>query len=170
MLGVVGAVSIVLAAVMAPMQLQSSDFPPAGVIPLSSMAVECGGRNRSPELAWKGTPKSTKSFALIVHDPDAPIKGGFYHWVLYNLPATTHNLVGDATLAANQVGETSLGKAAYHGPCPPPGPAHHYVFTLYALDLAHIPAAAPLRADQLEGRIAGHVVARAVLEGTAARP
>jgi Raf kinase inhibitor-like YbhB/YbcL family protein len=159
--------SIVLAAAMPAMQLASDDFRPGGVIALSSMATDCGGRNRSPQLAWSNAPKTTKSFALVVHDPDAPIPGGFYHWVVYNLPATTRMLAGDAKLAPNQIGETSLGKPGYYGPCPPPGPAHHYLFTLYALDIAHISADAPLAAAQVESRIAGHVLARGTLEGIA---
>jgi Raf kinase inhibitor-like YbhB/YbcL family protein len=170
MLRVVAAAGIALAAATPAMQLQSSDFPAGGVIPLAAMAGGCGGANRSPALAWSDPPATAKSFALIVHDPDAPIPGGFYHWVVYNLPATTHKLVIAAKLAVNQVGATSLGKPGYYGPCPPPGPAHHYTFTLYALDVERISADAPLTAPQLEGRIAGHVLARAVLGGTASRP
>lgn len=157
---------IVLAAATGTMQLQSADFSDRGVIPSRAMAVDCGGRNRSSELTWTAAPKGAKSFALIVHDPDAPIPGGFYHWVVYNLPATTHRLAAAAKLSGGQLGETSAGKPEYYGPCPPPGPAHHYVFTLYALDLAHIAADAPLTAAQLEARIAGHVLAHAVLRGT----
>ena len=79
-----------------------------------------------------------------MHDPDAPMPGGFYHWVVYNIPAGTHALVGDAKLSPAQLGSTSAGKPGYYGPCPPPGPAHHYTITLYALDLAHIATDAPL--------------------------
>jgi Raf kinase inhibitor-like YbhB/YbcL family protein len=165
MFRVVAAASIVLAANGA-MQLQSSDFPAGGVIPRLAMAADCGGENRSPQLAWHGAPNGAKSFALILYDSDAPIPGGFYHWVVYNLPATTQQLGADAKLASDQLGETSLGKPGYYGPCPPPGPAHHYTFTLYALDLARISADVPLTAAQLEGRIAGHILARGVLRGT----
>ncbi len=167
MLRAVGAAAIVLAAVTGTMQLQSSDFPAGGTIPLPSMALDCGGRNRSPELTWNGAPKNAKSFALILHDPDAPIPGGFYHWVVYNLPSSTNRLGGGAKLAPDQLGETTLGKPGYYGPCPPPGPAHHYVFTFYALDLPHVAAAAPLTAAQLQARIAGHVLAQGVLTGIA---
>jgi Raf kinase inhibitor-like YbhB/YbcL family protein len=159
---------IVLAA-MATMQLYSGDFSAGGVIPRALMAVDCGGQNRSPALEWSDPPKDAKSFALIMHDPDAPIPGGFYHWVVYNLPTTASKLAANAKLSADQLGETSLSKPGYYGPCPPPGPAHHYRFTLYALDLARIAANAPMTATQLEARIEGHVLARAVLEGIAAR-
>lgn len=167
MLRAVTAASVVLAAA-GTMQLRSNDFTAGGVIPRSFMAAECGGKNRSPQLSWSGTPPAVKSFALIVHDPDAPIPGGFYHWIVYNLPAPTRSLAPAEKLAADQVGETSTGRAEYDGPCPPPGPEHHYVFTLYALDLAHIAPSAPLTASQLRDRIAGHVVARALLTATAA--
>ena len=128
------------------------------------MAADCGGENRSPQLQWSGAPKGTKSFALIVHDADAPIPGGFYHWVVYNLPAATNELSANVKLDSS-TGETSTGKAGDHGPCPPPGPTHHYTFTVYALDVARISAAAPLLAPDLQARIAGHVLARGVFAG-----
>jgi Raf kinase inhibitor-like YbhB/YbcL family protein len=167
MLRVAAAPAILLATATAMMKLSSGDFSDGSVIPTASMATDCGGKNRSPALAWSDEPKNAKSFALIVHDLDAPIPGGFYHWVVYNLPATQHSLAPDAKLGAGQLGETSLGKPGYYGPCPPPGPAHHYVFTLYALDVARVAADAPLTASQLEARVSGHVLGRAVLRGTA---
>jgi Raf kinase inhibitor-like YbhB/YbcL family protein len=163
---VVAAAGLAIAAAAATMQLQSSDFSPDGAIPVRAMAGDCGGENRSPALAWTGSPSGVKSFALIVHDADAPISGGFYHWVVYNLPAGSHSLPADAKLSADQLGTTSAGKAGYYGPCPPPGPVHHYTFTLYALDLARISSEAPLTAAELQRRIGGHILARAVLKGT----
>ncbi len=170
MLGMVATLGIVLAAATPAMRLQSSDFPPAGVIPAPLMATDCGGQNRSPELTWADAPKGTASFALIVHDPDAPIPGGFFHWVVYNLPTTVHGLAANAKLAADQLGKTSRGQAGYYGPCPPPGSTHHYTFTLLALDLPHISTRAPMTADQLEAVAKGHVMATAVLNGTASHP
>jgi Raf kinase inhibitor-like YbhB/YbcL family protein len=148
------------------MQLQSGDFSPGGAIPVRAMASDCGGGNRSPALSWAGAPKGAKSFALILHDADAPVPGGFYHWVVYNLPAGSHGLPSGVNLSADQLGKTTAGKPGYYGPCPPPGPVHHYTFTLYALDLARISSATPPAALELEHRIAGHVLARAVLQGT----
>jgi Raf kinase inhibitor-like YbhB/YbcL family protein len=159
-----------LAVAAAGMDLRSSDFTPSGRLGPAFMAAECGGQNHSPALSWSGVPKNAKSFALIMHDPDAPLPGGFYHWVVYDLSASTQRLSRDVKLAANQLGETSAGKAAYHGPCPPPGPPHHYNFTLYALDLARIPHTAPLSGPQVERLIAGHVLARAALQGIASHP
>lgn len=168
MLRAVTLLGVVVATVLGTMQLRSGDFPAGGGVPQPSMAIDCNGQNRSPALAWTGVPKGTKSFALVVHDSDAPIPGGFYHWVVYNLPTSTDKLSANAKLAPDRLGETSLGKQGYYGPCPPPGPAHHYSFTLYALDLAHI-AEPALTGPRLEARIQGHVLARAVLAATASR-
>lgn len=164
--------AVLLAAATAVMELHSGDFTNGGAIPLALMSTDCGGKNRTPSLIWMNAPKGTRSFALVEHDPDAAalISGGFDHWVLYNLPAQTHELAGNASISAQRVGLSSTGKAAYYGPCPPSGPAHHYVFTLYALDVAQISADAPLSASQLRQRIGGHILARATLEATAARP
>jgi len=147
--------------------LQSADFAENGTIPHASMATDCGGANRTPELHWSGAPAGTKSFALVLSDPDAPLAGGFFHWVVYNVPVSTTALQAGAALAADQTGVASTGKAGYYGPCPPPGPAHHYVFTLYALDVARISAGAPLAAAALERRIGGRVLAKATLTGFA---
>jgi Raf kinase inhibitor-like YbhB/YbcL family protein len=168
MLRAVTALGLLVATVTGPMQLRSADFAAGGVIPQASMATDCGGQNRAPALAWSGVPKGAKSLALVVHDPDAPVPGGFYHWVVYNLPGDVRRLAAGARLDADQLGATSLGKQGYYGPCPPPGPAHHYSFTLYALDFAHI-AGPALTGPALEARIQGHVLARAVLTATASR-
>src|SRR5690349_20992868 len=145
-------------------QLHSSDFTEGATLDQVFMAADCGGRNRSPQLSWKNAPAGTKSFAVIMHDPDAPIAGGFYHWVVYNLPASTHELATDVKLHADQLGDTSLGKPGYYGPCPPTGPAHRYDWTLYALDIARIGAGMPLNAERLQKEMEGHVIGRAMLE------
>jgi Raf kinase inhibitor-like YbhB/YbcL family protein len=106
----------------------------------------CSGENISPALAWKGAPVGTKSFALTVYDPDAPTGSGWWHWIVYNLPATTTSLpagAGDSakkTLPAGATeGRTDFGAPGYGGPCPPPGDKpHRYVFTLFALKTAKI--------------------------------
>ncbi|HEX3458233.1 MAG TPA: YbhB/YbcL family Raf kinase inhibitor-like protein [Candidatus Baltobacteraceae bacterium] len=157
-------------AAMGTMQLHSADFSAGATLAQVFMATDCGGRNRSPQLTWTDPPAGVKSFALVMHDADAPIAGGFYHWIAYNLPAQTHELPSGAELHADQLGNTSLGKTGYYGPCPPAGPAHHYTWTIYALDVAHIAAGTPLDNAKLQKQIDGHVLARAVLEATASRP
>ena len=163
-------IAAVLAAATGTMQLHSSDFSAGAVLARVYMATNCGGRNRSPQLSWANPPPGVKSFALVMHDGDAPIAGGFYHWIAYNLPASTHDLPSGVELNADQLGNTSLGKPGYYGPCPPAGPAHHYTWTLYALGIAHIAAGMPLDDAQLQQQIEGHVLARAAIEATASRP
>jgi Raf kinase inhibitor-like YbhB/YbcL family protein len=153
-----------------PMRLQSSDFSSGGAIPRPLVAVECGGDNQTPALSWTGVPAGVRSFALVLHDPDAPVPGGFYHWIVYNLPAKTRALKTDPGLPESELGEASTGRQGYFGPCPPPNSEHHYVFTLYALDLDRIATRSPLTANALQQRMKGHILARAVLSGTASAP
>ena len=105
----------------------------------------CKGGNVSPALAWNGAPAATKSFALLVHDPDAPTGSGWWHWVVYNIPAGTTSLPAGAgdpqknLLPAGAVqGRTDFGTPGYGGPCPPPGKPHHYNFRVYALKVAKL--------------------------------
>lgn len=104
----------------------------------------CSGQNVSPALKWSGAPAGTKSFAVTVYDPDAPTGSGFWHWVVYNIPAGTTSLAegagsGTGLPSGATQGMTDFGKPGYGGPCPPQGDkAHHYVFTVYALKTAHL--------------------------------
>lgn len=99
----------------------------------------CTGDNRSPAIRWSGAPAGTKSFAIIVHDPDAPTGVGFFHWIVLDLPEGTDGLAENAAaegLPASVVqGYTDFGTNSYGGPCPPPGPGHRYEVTVYALDV-----------------------------------
>jgi Raf kinase inhibitor-like YbhB/YbcL family protein len=107
----------------------------------------CTGGNISPELSWHGAPTGTKSFVLTMFDPDAPTGSGFWHWVVANIPASAAALATGAS-RTNKMPAGSLetrndtGAAGYAGPCPPPGPAHRYVFTLFAMkvDKIDVPA------------------------------
>jgi hypothetical protein len=105
----------------------------------------CHGRNVSPALSWSHVPAGTKSFALLVHDPDAPTGSGWWHWVVYDIPADATSLpagAGDPKKnlmpAAAVQGRSDFGTSGYGGPCPPPGKAHHYYFRLYALKVAKL--------------------------------
>ncbi|HVY39759.1 MAG TPA: YbhB/YbcL family Raf kinase inhibitor-like protein [Polyangia bacterium] len=114
----------------------------------------CTGENVSPPLEWKNPPAGTKSFALMVHDPDAPTGSGWWHWVVYNIPAETTSLPegagapdGHALPKGTVQGNTDFGKPGWGGPCPPPGSGkHHYNFTLFALKVDKLdipPGASP---------------------------
>lgn len=145
--------------------LTTTTFAAGSAVPKSMIAIPCGGENRSPELQWKNAPAGTRSFALILHDPDAPHAGGFYHWVLYDLPPSMHSIARNAQFAANQTGSNDTSTLGYFGPCPPPGKLHHYVFALYALDIANLNAPKPLSAPELLERMRGHILAEAALTG-----
>jgi len=96
----------------------------------------CDGENSSPPVQWRGAPKSTKSFALVCDDPDAP-GGTWVHWVVFNIPSAVTDLRdGDsARLPAEAVqGMNDFNREGWGGPCPPAGPPHRYIFTLYALN------------------------------------
>lgn len=99
----------------------------------------CDGGNLSPALSWTNAPEGTRSYAITVYDPDAPTGSGWWHWSVYNLPATTVSLVqgassnGSLPEGAVQV-RNDYGANAYGGPCPPEGhKPHHYVITVFAL-------------------------------------
>ena len=97
----------------------------------------CKGENISPELEWKNSPAGTKSFAVTVYDPDAPTGSGWWHWLVFDIPANVHRIAsGAADLPAGSIQSmTDFGKSGYGGACPPEGDRpHRYVFTVYALD------------------------------------
>lgn len=144
--------------------IASATFRPGGTMPMSTVYTRCGGENRSPELHWQGAPKAARSFALIAHDPDAPHPGGWYHWIVYNLPASTSSLAQNAALPASELGTTSFGQPGYGGPCPPPGNPHRYNFTLYALDEPTV-SGTNLTGPQLEAAMKGHVLAQTRVTG-----
>src|SRR5205823_10746820 len=97
----------------------------------------CNGPGVSPELAWSGAPAATRSYSVTVFDLDAPTGSGFWHWVAWDLPASTTSLPTGATLPAGAVsGENDAGTIGYTGPCPPPGDGtHHYQITVIALNI-----------------------------------
>ena len=119
----------------------SNSFVDGGTVPVQ---YTCDGKDVSPELSWSNPPKNTQSLVLIVSDPDAP-GGIFYHWVVYNIPASAKELLENSQNLpqGTSVGKNSWDKNQYNGPCPPRGTAHTYDFTLYALNApVKIPAGA----------------------------
>jgi Raf kinase inhibitor-like YbhB/YbcL family protein len=149
--------------------LRSPAFTNNGEIPKQ---YTCEGTDISPPLQWSGAPQGTKSFALIIDDPDAPDprapKMTWVHWVVYNVPADTDDLPENAASgglpAGAKQGLNDWKRAGYGGPCPPVG-MHRYFHKLYALDAALPDLGHPTKA-QLLNAIKGHVVAEAQLVGT----
>jgi hypothetical protein len=144
-------------------ELTSPDMKPGEPMPNRHVfnGMGCKGENISPALEWSGAPEGTKSFALMVHDPDANTGGaGIWHWVVINIPATTQSLpagastadgikrpVGSRQVANDYMGMT--GSPAWGGPCPPKGQkAHSYNFTLYALKVDKLDLAKAATASQ----------------------
>jgi len=149
--------------------ITSTAFAPNGSIP---SLYTCEGKDISPPLAWTGAPAGTKSFVLIVDDPDAPDpaapKMTWVHWVLYNIAAAPGGLpeaVSSTALpASTREGVNDWGRTGYGGPCPPIG-RHRYFHKLYALDTVLPELKHPDKAV-LEKAMAGHILAEAQLIGT----
>jgi Raf kinase inhibitor-like YbhB/YbcL family protein len=146
--------------------LSSSAFAAGGSIP---QRYTCDADDVSPPLLWTDPPAGTRSFALVMDDPDA---GGFRHWLVYDIPATARALPeavpvqGDLADGARQ-GNNSWNKVGYGGPCPPSG-THRYSFRLYALGaVLELPAGAEL--GSLYEAMQGHVLAQAELVGAYTR-
>jgi hypothetical protein len=151
------------------LELKTTAFRTSGNIPRQ---FTCEGANASPALTWSDPPAGTKSFALIVDDPDAPM-GTFVHWVVYNLPPATHQLpegvpAGGDLRGGGMQGMNDFPKTGYGGPCPPPGKPHRYFFRLYALD-SLLTLKAGARRAEVDRAMKGHVLAQAELMGTFGR-
>ena len=118
------------------LKLKSPDFASGEMIPIQ---FTCDGADSSPTLEWSDPPGGTKSFALIVDDPDAPV-GNWVHWVVFDLPANLRTLARNVPKKeemadGSRQGRNDFGKIGYGGPCPPPGAPHRYFFRIYALDM-----------------------------------
>jgi Raf kinase inhibitor-like YbhB/YbcL family protein len=150
----------------ATMTLSSTAFKNDSAIP---QRFSCQGEDISPMLTWSSAPEETKSFALVIEDPDAP-NGTFIHWVIYNIPSSEHGLAEniarrDPLPNGARQGTNSAQQLGYMGPCPPAGKAHRYYFKLFALDTEiNIPGEATH--DKLMSTIQGHILAKGEIMGT----
>lgn len=136
------------------------------------------GENTSPAFAWTGAPATTRSFALVCDDPDVLIPPTnpqpFVHWVIYNIPGAAKGLPANipidpaaampAEIAGATQGPSGFRRPIYRGPAPPPGKVHNYHFTVFALDVAELPAG--LTKAQLVEAMAGHIVGQGELVAT----
>jgi Raf kinase inhibitor-like YbhB/YbcL family protein len=146
-------------------QLMSTAFADGHAIPEQFTA---DGRNVSPPLKWTDPPAGAKSLALVCEDPDAP-RGGFTHWIAFNLPAEPGEIRAGGALPDHAAqGKNDFGRIGYGGPAPPKGKPHHYVFRLLALDRP-VDLRPGATKDQFQSTTAGHVVGEARLVGTYGR-
>jgi Raf kinase inhibitor-like YbhB/YbcL family protein len=130
----------------------------------------CQGADVSPSLEWSGEPGETRSFALIVEDPDAPA-GTWTHWLLYDIPPKVNNLAqGYKPGALGLSGSNDFGNQGYGGPCPPKGHGpHRYFFRLYALNTEKLGLAVGAKAGEVHAALKGKVLAEAQYMGRFAR-
>lgn len=162
---------------LTPFTVFSPDFYDGGPLPLwtefgGTYAAEagCSGKNLAPELVWRNAPSGTESYALIVNDMDAPLSGGWHHWVVYDIPGSVNELEGHGVLEYTQ-GSTSwqvngIPQVGWGGPCPPAdGQTHHYIFTLYALSTPTL-SAPGLTYEQVLSEITPSVLGSTVIIGT----
>jgi Raf kinase inhibitor-like YbhB/YbcL family protein len=149
----------------APLTITSTAFADGANIPVKHT---CQGENLSPALNWSGSPAGTASFVLIMDDPDATV-GTFNHWIVFNLPKDSNGLpegvTKDTVLEGGALqGTNGARRMAFVGPCPPKGDAHHYTFTLYALD-APLSLEAGATKDKVLQAMEGHILGQAQLVG-----
>jgi Raf kinase inhibitor-like YbhB/YbcL family protein len=143
-------------------QITSNAFSEGGWIP---ELYSCQGADLSPSLEWGEAPADTRSFALVVEDPDAPA-GTWCHWVLYDIPSGVHALAqGYKPGKVGVSGTNDFGKLGYGGPCPPKGGPHRYFFKLHALDVHTLGLGAGIPRAELLRAIKGHVLAETQLMG-----
>ncbi len=174
------ALSLCVSGTASALSLSSPDVKNHGTVNIEQVfnSFGCTGKNISPALSWKGAPAGTKSFAITVYDPDAPTGSGFWHWVVFNIPASTTAVPKNAgDLKANLMpagavqSRTDYGIPGWGGPCPPKGDKpHHYIFTVFAVDIDHIDANADTSAAVVGFNLHFHTLAKARIVATYGRP
>lgn len=126
----------------------------------------CSGKNISPQLSWKDAPVDTKSFAITAYDPDAPTGSGWWHWVVFNLPASADSVktgVSNKAMPAGTIESiTSYGSKGFGGACPPKGDKpHRYIFTVFSLNTEKIEQTSEARPELIGFFLNSHAIAKA---------
>lgn len=141
-------------------KIKSSTFLDNQFIPKK---YSCEGEDVSPPLVFENIPQNTKSLALIVDDPDAPM-GNWDHWIVFNISPQIKEIKEGESPAGSISGINDFGKLEYGGPCPPPGKPHRYLFKLYALDIV-LDLKQGIRKKALEKAMEGNILGQAELIG-----
>jgi hypothetical protein len=131
----------------------------------------CSGKNISPSLKWINAPAQTKSFAVTVYDPDAPTGSGWWHWIIFNIPASIHELKADTGRIEKHLAPvssiqsiTDFGRPGFGGACPPQGDkAHRYIFTVHALNTAKLDLDEKTSPAMVGFMLNNHTIAKASL-------
>jgi Raf kinase inhibitor-like YbhB/YbcL family protein len=153
-------------------RLISSEWHDGGSLPKENMfnGSGCGGANVSPEFHWSDAPSGTKSFAITIFDLDAPTGGGWWHWVIFNIPGTISELpAGAGNKESTRLPPPSVqcrndyGEPGYGGPCPPPGSLHRYLVKVYALNVEKLPFGSETAPGKMAKQIETHSVGVAKL-------
>lgn len=147
--------------------INSADFKDGETIPRK---ISCDGDDLSPELSWSAPPAGTKSFAMLVEDPDAP-SGTFIHWIIYDIPADWNGLrrgmtSKDGAEQGIKQGVTDFGNTGWGGPCPPRGHGkHRYIFTLKALDISTLGLPNGVKKSAFDKALKGHMLGETKITG-----
>ena len=158
---------------LAEFRVSSTNVKSGSPMALAQVLGSCNGQNVSPALSWSGEPAGTQSFALTMVDTDARNGSGWWHWSVFNIPASVHRLAAgagsegskDLPAAAIQ-GRTDFGFSHYGGPCPPVGDhAHHYQITVYALKIPALPLDETASGAQIGASLGANTLATAKIVG-----
>jgi Raf kinase inhibitor-like YbhB/YbcL family protein len=151
----------------------STDVSDGQQLPMSAVHDSAGGGNTSPQLSWSGAPEGTKSYVVTCFDPDAPIPGGFWHWVVVNLPASATELAAgagedDGLLPGNAFHtKNDFGTWTFGGAAPPQGDqVHRYFFVVHAVDVDALEVDENASAAVVSFNLAFHTLARAIITPT----
>src|SRR6266705_3606257 len=161
-----------------PFTLTSTTFKDGQMMPRKvanslSNNPNCVGQNVSPQLSWTGVPAGTKSFAILMEDPEGRGGAGVHHWVAYGIPASVTSFAeGEVSKLSDKYvgGKSTQGVGFFSGPCTPPGTPHHYTFVVIATDLDPKELQPGLTLPELEAKLAGHTKGAAGLVGLFVKP
>ncbi|MFI4914660.1 MAG: YbhB/YbcL family Raf kinase inhibitor-like protein [Steroidobacterales bacterium] len=163
---------------MSAFKLSSPTVKPDSTLPPEHVfdGFGCTGKNISPALSWSGAPAGTRSFAVTVYDPDAPTQSGWWHWLVWNIPATATQLPQGAGAPSGQhlpagavQGRNDFGALGFGGAAPPPGPPHRYIFTVHALGVEKLEATPDSSAALISFTINANRLAQASITATYGR-